>query len=88
MTFDKCLKSSSSELPLQVQGSSGQDGLTFSRSLTVSSSELAASAACKCTQKKSVRVNPPHECEVNLPFLASASGISFVYHIDLTRGRG
>ena len=51
MTFDKCLKSSSSELPLQVQGSSGQDGLTIGRRLTSNSSELAASAACKCTQR-------------------------------------
>ena len=34
MTFDKCLKSSSSELPLQVQGSSGQDGLTFGRRIS------------------------------------------------------
>ena len=83
MTFDKCLKSSSSELPLQVQGSSGQDGLTFSRSLTSSSSELAASAACKCTRRKLVRVNPPHEYEVNLPFLANASGVSFFCHTNL-----
>ena len=50
--FDKCLKSSSSELPLQVQGSSGQDVPTIGWRLTSSSSELAASAACKCTWRK------------------------------------
>lgn len=37
-----------SELPLQVQGPSGQDVPTIGWHLTSSSSELAASAARKC----------------------------------------